>query len=131
MSTRPIVLITGSPRAGKTTLARSLTADGVLSAFECDDLVGVGWSEASDQIADLIQHGAFDVFEGVQLFRALRKLLKRGGRPCRPVRVILMRAPRVTLSRGQESMRKSGETIWREIDATLRRQPWFEGVDAR
>ena len=101
------ICITGGPRTGKTTLAASLGAG--MPVTNCDDFIGMGWSESSAHVATLLERPGPWVIEGVQVARALRKWLAAhvpivtDSRPCD--RLIILRTPHVELTPGQRSQR--------------------------
>ena len=117
------ILITGSPKSGKTTLSREI-GDSLYnySRFHTDDLISPdkqNWSEVSQIVSDKLYtmlHNSF-IYEGVAIPRALRKFLNEYSeyreKPCDLI--IYMPNPRIRLTKGQESMRKGVETVWREI----------------
>lgn len=110
------IAIIGAPRAGKTTLALELGALTGLPVHSSDDLIALGWSEASSAAADLIEAGAATggIFEGVAVIRALRKLLRR--RPDKPVdAVMIMHLPRTRLTSGQAAMAAGVRSIVHEV----------------
>lgn len=118
------IVILGGPKTGKTTLAREL--DEQCNHRPCgslrmtDDLIHLGWSEASAAAALWLDEPGPWIIEGVAVARALRKWREAnpGARP--PVdRVIRLTTPHVDLSRGQASMAKGEETVWAEIE------PWL------
>ena len=116
------ILITGSPLAGKTTLARDIFLQYNINMFHTDDLISPdkqNWSEVSQIVSDKLYtmlHNSF-IYEGVAIPRALRKFLNEYSeyreKPCDLI--IYMPNPRIRLTKGQESMRKGVETVWREI----------------
>lgn len=108
------IAIVGAPRAGKTTQALELGARLGLPVHHSDDLIQLGWSEASDALAQQIAATDHAIFEGVAVVRALRKLLTSS--PDRPVdQVLVLRKSRVGLNDGQARMAVACETILREI----------------
>ena len=116
------ICITGGPRTGKTTLAASLGAG--MPVTNCDDFIGMGWSESSAHVATLLERPGPWVIEGVQVARALRKWLAAhvpivtDSRPCD--RLIILRTPHVELTPGQRSMAKGVDTVLAEILPALR-----------
>jgi SPP1 gp7 family putative phage head morphogenesis protein len=117
--------ILGAPRAGKTTTALELGRRLGLPVHHADDLIALGWSEASDTLARSIAAAGSDgpgsdgIWEGVAVVRALRKLLAQS--PDKPVeQVLVLRAPHVPLSPGQQRMAAACETVLREIEPELR-----------
>lgn len=114
------LVITGVPRAGKTTLARDLAVG--FEPRHTDDLISasVGWSEVSEIVASrwFPLPGPY-VIEGVAAVRALRKWLASHpeGMPCD--RVIWLDTPLLPLTRGQEIMAKGCRTVWREVEPEL------------
>lgn len=119
------IVIIGGPRTGKTTLARELMESeriAVGCSFHTDDLINLGWSEASQHVADewLTQPGPW-IIEGVAVVRALRKW--RDAHPGEPPpvdRVIRLTTPHVALEGGQIAMLKGEHTVWRQIEPWLR-----------
>lgn len=111
------IIIIGGPRTGKTTLARKLSPH----ARSTDDVMSLGWSEASEEVSHWFDERGPWVIEGVAAVRALRKWLARNPishnaprvLPCD--RIIRTRTPFVRLTRGQLSMASGVESVWREI----------------
>lgn len=137
------ICITGVPRTGKTTMAGMLVEDGHRnharelreagrtnqallmyispSVRHTDDLMPMGWSEATQHVADhwLNAPGPW-IIEGVAVCRALRKWREaHPGEPPPVDRVIRLTTPHVALSKGQAAMAKGEETVWREIEEWL------------
>jgi dephospho-CoA kinase len=116
------ICITGGPRTGKTTLSESLQDIlGCPSLWHTDELIDLGWSGASQFIAEhwLTEPGPW-IIEGVAASRALRKW--RDQHPAEPPpvdRVIYLREPHEELTSGQRSMAKGVETVHREIESWL------------
>ena len=112
----PRIAVIGGPRTGKTTAAGALATHAGLSLYSSDDLIRLGWSEASTAVAEQIA-SAYDfggVFEGVAVVRALRKLLKQS--PAAPVeQVIVMLTPQLGLTEGQRAMTTGTRTIIDEV----------------
>lgn len=125
------ICITGGPRTGKTTLAESLELRAEY-AFEghaqpqpmmrhTDDLIPMGWSEASQHVADewLTQPGPW-IIEGVAVPRALRKWREaHPGEPPPVDRIIRLTVPHEPLTKGQAAMAKGEATVWAEIEQWL------------
>lgn len=113
------IVIGGGARCGKTTLAERMAADLQLPVYHADDLMHLGWSEASDAFADVIAHGRDGIYEGVATVRALRKLMKRSrARPC--TRYIHLTTPRVTLTDKQHALNTAVQSVYRELHLPLR-----------
>ncbi len=143
------ILIAGWPRAGKTTLAAKLNRKNALEKlpviehpgndsiaffeiklgrigeigtviYHTDALIVThDWSAASQKVSELFDAPGPWIIEGVAVGRALRKWLARNpeGKPCDVI--YYLREPRVELTRGQITMGKGSDTVWREIQAAL------------
>ena len=66
------IAITGGPQTGKTTLAATLGAP----VIHGDDFIELGWSQSSQALAHAMRTPGPWVAEGVQVPRALRKMLE-------------------------------------------------------
>ncbi|MDQ5871618.1 MAG: hypothetical protein M3547_05370 [Acidobacteriota bacterium] len=114
------IVVAGSPRAGKSTLASRL---GIARVRSADEVMGLGWSEASELIAGswFDEPGPW-VIEGVAAGRALRKWLAANpeGRPCD--RLLVLERPCEALSKGQATMGKGVQTVLNEIRGELERR---------
>lgn len=140
------ICITGGPRTGKTTLAEKLSAqhetcygvfcpriDGPLrdgkrcgEPLHTDDLIPLGWSEASQAASLWLDAPGPWIIEGVAVSRALRKW--RDAHPGEPPpvdRVIYLTEPREALTPGQLTMAKGVATVHAEIAG------WLLMCDAR
>lgn len=108
--------VTGGPKTGKTTFAR-LSGERVVHT---DDFIDMGWSEASEHVATLLDDPGSWVVEGVALPRALRKWLKSNpeGKPLDEL-VVLSR-PHTDRSDGQRRMAKGHDTVLEEIVGELK-----------
>jgi len=127
------IAITGGPKTGKTTLAEKLLerhdwphdvpdCDGCGQLRHTDDLIHLGWSEASQAASLWFDEPGPWIIEGVAVSRALRKWKEQhpGERP--PVdRVIFCMTPHVERLAGQISMALGVHTV-HETDV----QPWLE-----
>jgi len=70
------VAVVGGPRAGKTTLALGIAWKlGGLAVRHADDLISLGWSDASALLAQEMLASDGGIFEGVAVVRGLRKAL--------------------------------------------------------
>lgn len=125
------IVILGGPKTGKTTLARKL--DEQCNHQPCgslrmtDDLIHLGWSEASQAASLWFDEPGPWIIEGVAIVRALRKWRDQhpGERP--PVdRVIRLTTPHVALWGGQIAMMKGEHTVW-----TKDVEPWMRQYDVR
>ena len=115
------VAIIGSPRAGKTTLAQELGRSMPCVILHADDLMPLGWSAASAELARVLHTTSDLIIEGVAVVRALRKAL--GACRCAPVeRCIVLERPREHLCRGQLAMARGCATVLREIEPELVRR---------
>jgi hypothetical protein len=118
------VIIAGSPRSGKTTLADALAKRLGLTLGHTDDLVPThGWSDASAEVAHWMAGTSLfrpgfrpSLIEGTTAIRAARKFMAAdpAGKPCDLV--VWMPYPRVPLEKpGQRSMAAGCLTVYNEI----------------
>jgi hypothetical protein len=127
------IVILGGPRTGKTTLARELwseqvngrtsSADPVAIRLHSDDIMHMGWSEASEHVArDWLSAPGPWIIEGVALSRALRKWREaHPGEPPPVDKIIRLTTPYVELEGGQIAMMKGEHTVWsRDVEPWLR-----------
>lgn len=115
------IAIIGPPRAGKTTLAQELGRTTGWPVLHADDLIGLGWSAASDELARVLAGADHLIVEGVAVVRGLRKAM--AARPCAPVeRCIVLERPRVRLSMRQCSMARGCASILADIEPELVRR---------
>jgi adenylate kinase family enzyme len=121
------LLIAGVPRAGKTTLAKTIVRTLpcsliVMGPRSTDDLIALGWSAASERVATWFDAPGPWCIEGVAIPRALRKWFAThsAGRPCDEIR--WLGTPRVPLTSGQAAMAKACETVWDEVRPELERR---------
>ncbi len=113
------IIIGGAPKAGKFALANRL---GVDNTRHTDDVIGLGWSDASAEVANWFNAKGDWVVEGVAVFRALRKWLKTNphGKPCDELWILW--DPRVPLNPGQETMAKGCVSVFKGIQVELLRR---------
>lgn len=116
------VAITGGPRTGKTTAALGLGRELSCRVRHTDDVIDLGWSEASEHVAGWFDRPGSVVVEGVAVPRALRKWLRQQpeGRPVEEVWVF--RRPHVPLADGQARMAAGVRTVLEEIRPELERR---------
>jgi adenylate kinase family enzyme len=101
------IVITGSPQAGKTTLANLLVKIFGLPLFQTDTVKHLGWSEASECVSTWFGMDGDWIIEGVTVPRALRKWQMNHPDESPPFDwFIFMENPRGALESGQETMRK-------------------------
>lgn len=120
------IVIAGVPRAGKTTLGNRMAAELGHEVMHTDDLVHLGWSEASAEAATwmLARLGGSWIVEGVAAIRALRKALaSTRDKPCD--KLVWLARPYVEQTDGQRSMGKGAETVLAEIEPDLRARGVF------
>jgi hypothetical protein len=128
------ICIAGGPRTGKTTLAGKLQADFIgerrawldvealraaMPVRHTDDLIDLGWSDASAAAALWFDDPGPWIVEGVAVPRALRKWLAAHpeGKPCDVVH--WLEEPMDLRSKGQIAMGKGCATVWEEIHDAL------------
>lgn len=111
------IAIAGSPKAGKTTYSETLPG----KIKHTDDLISLGWSEASEAASLWFDDEDIDAIEGVAVPRALRKWLERNkDNTKKPVhKVLYFHEPFVDLSAGQRRMKKGNITVWEQIKQQL------------
>lgn len=116
------IVIAGAPRTGKTTLGKDLASKSGAPLYHTDDLIELGWSEASEKVARhwLNLPGPW-IIEGVAAVRGLRKFLRwyPGEQPCD--RVIWKMHAWVPLTVGQARMARGCAKVFREIREDLGR----------
>jgi hypothetical protein len=113
------VLITGGPKTGKTTLAMLQGEVSGLQPMHTDDLISLGWSEASAAVIPWISRPGPWIIEGVAVPRALHKWIAANptGKPAD--KVIFLGKPWQELSPGQLAMAKGLVTVWKEVVGEL------------
>ncbi len=116
------VVICGGPRTGKTTFAATFG----LPVRHTDDVMHLGWSEASEAVSHWFDDPGPWVIEGVAAVRALRKWLERNpengnaGRLGAPCAALYMRTHAwESLKPGQASMAKGIWTVFEGIRYAL------------
>ena len=120
------IVITGGPKTGKTTLALSMRQHPEVCILHTDDLIAThDWSAASQRAAEWLDDPGPWIIEGVAVVRALRKWRAAHPGAAPPIdRVIRLTTPYVALSKGQSTMAKGEDTVWREVAPWL----WQHGV---
>jgi hypothetical protein len=127
------VCIIGGPKTGKSTYSDELReklfpGSPASLVIHSDDFIDqFDWSGVSKHLSELMESQPLPwIMEGVAVVRALRKWLVGAeaqglkGSMTRPCDVILvMNDPLTNLTSGQNSMRKSCDTVWWEIEARL------------
>ncbi len=109
------IAIVGGPRTGKTQAARAVALATGLPLVSTDDFIAMGWSQASQHVADMLADGAPRVVEGVAVARALRKSLR--DRPDERLidRLVILTVPKVEQTDGQRVMASGIDTVLDEI----------------
>ena len=117
------ICITGGPKTGKTSLARDLMERERIAigcSFHTDDLMELGWSEASQAACAWLDTPGPWIVEGVAVSRALRKWRDQHPDAPPPVdRVIFLTTPHVERLAGQVAMARGVQTVHDEIE------PWL------
>lgn len=118
------IVILGGPRTGKTTLAQKLAAEHLSRQHRghhagylrmTDDLIHLGWSEASQAAAMWFDEPGPWIIEGVAVVRALRKW--RDAHPGEPPpvdRAIALWCWHIEPTPGQRAMARADFKRWRE-----------------
>ena len=115
------IAITGGPKTGKSTLAVKLAAETGLAVTGTDDFASLGWSEASQAVADHLGKGLPGITEGVAVPRALRKALVASP-DSKPIdKLIVLASPKAPRTPGQVTMGKGVHTVLDEVLPDLRR----------
>jgi hypothetical protein len=126
-------IVIGGPRTGKSTYARMLRAQGIKTyctdpkslVKEPEDDVeylpeGLDWSEGSQYVADNWLDKENVCIEGVATVRALRKYIdKHSGLP-KGANVVTLDRQHGEPTKGQVSMKKGVDKIWKEIEPKTR-----------
>ncbi len=114
------ILIAGGPRSGKSTLGRKLAAEHHVEYRCTDELIPMGWSEASEAVTKWFERSDGWLIEGVAVPRAIRKWFR--SHKDKPADVCYwLGAPRVELSPGQNAMAKGCRKVWDEVVRDLER----------
>lgn len=115
------IAILGAPKTGKTTYAARRAQESSARMRSTDDVISMGWSEASAHISSWFDAPGDWIIEGVAVARALRKWLERNpaGRPVDEL-ILTSNAPFQAHSQGQASMAKGIITVLNEILPALR-----------
>lgn len=117
------IIIIGGPHVGKTTLSERLSVEfGISNTHHSDDVKHLGWSESSEFASNWFNESGDFIIEGVQMARALRKWLKANPGVPLDADIVTLSKPFDTLIRGQESMSKGVQTVFREIEGDLARR---------
>jgi dephospho-CoA kinase len=120
------IAVVGGPRTGKTTLAGKLARDTGLPLIASDDFKDLGWSEASQHVADLLAKNEPAIVEGVAVPRAIRKALAANPEQAPIDKLIVVEPTRrwhekhSPQSDGQRAMGKGVHTVLEEILPELR-----------
>lgn len=118
-----MIIITGVPRSGKTTLSNSFLFRGQ-KIFHTDDLIGMDWSKQSDIVSQMLIDKTYDVIEGIVMVRTLRKWLvpaQAGNQIASPADLIIwMPNAKLVLNTGQAAMAKGCIRVWNEIRPKLK-----------
>lgn len=113
------ICITGSPKAGKSTLSHTFG----LPTKHTDDFMHLGWSPCSEHCSYWFDEPGPFVAEGTAIARSLRKWLERNPGNAKPCdRLLVLWEPFQMLSRGQHSMAAGIETVLKEIMPELLRR---------
>ena len=108
-------VIAGHPRTGKTRMAVEIGKALDVNVRHTDDTIPLGWSEGSQEVSTWFDAEGDWVIEGVSIPRALRKWLEANprGKPCD--KVVYLRDAFEELTKGQRTMAKGCDTVFRKI----------------
>jgi dephospho-CoA kinase len=113
-------LIIGAPKTGKTTMANEAFSG--IPIYHTDDLIKLGWSEASEAVARWMEREGPWCIEGVAIPRALRKWFathpNKEDTPCDTIFVLT--EPHIELTSQQQNMAAGMLTVWREMVPQLK-----------
>lgn len=115
------VAIIGWPKTGKTTLAAEMGG-----GRSTDEVMAMGWSEASAEVSTWFDQPGDWIVEGVAIPRALRKWRDRNPEAPPPIdKLIVLRTPHQLLLTPQQTIMGKGiDTVLSEL------APWLEsGVE--
>jgi hypothetical protein len=120
------IVIIGPPKAGKTTLGRSMADETGVQLRHTDDLISeLDWSGCSERIAtDWFAEPGPWIIEGVAAVRALRKWLAANGQGTPCDEIIALSKSWVPLTNRQAGMASACAGIW----GTVRGQLGARGV---
>ena len=128
------IAISGGPLTGKTTLADQIGAKYNIPVYHTDDLIHLGWSEASEEAQKWFDRPGSWVIEGVAVSRALRKWRKYHPDQPAPLNImIFLSSPHRERTKEQEIMAKGVKKVQKELDSWLEeskvdKQQQTEGV---
>lgn len=109
------ILITGWPGSGKTTLAQEMGG-----GRSTDEVMGLGWSESSAEVAKWFDSPGPWVIEGVAVPRAIRKWMKANPDKELPFdKIINLKSRHRPLDTKAYAMGKGIDTVWNEIRPQL------------
>lgn len=113
------IAIIGWPGTGKTTLGKQLAEDLKLPYHSTDEVISLGWSEASLEVSTWLDAPEW-IIEGVALPRAFRKWrANHPGEPCPVDRLVHLTQNFRDLKPGEVSMGKGIDTVLKELDGWL------------
>jgi phage-related protein (TIGR01555 family) len=120
LSAHPRCVIAGGPRTGKSTLAVRAGERYGRQVRYADSLVGSHeWSDASAEVATWLDDPGDWIVEGVATPRALRKWLAANPGKKLDATVVWLRKPIQVQSKGQQSMTRGVEAVWRAVKQEL------------
>lgn len=115
-------LIIGVPRAGKTTMARKISEDNLITMLNTDSLINNHeWSALSDKVCEWLQFDGNWVIEGCAGVRGLRKFLKAGHKVDFEIRVL--DKPYVEQTGKQKAYGAACLSIWKECQQLMGEVP--------
>lgn len=119
----PRTVITGGPRAGKSTLAARASERYGRPVHGTDNLVEDNdWSGASKKAAEWFDRDGEWIIEGTATPRALRKWLAANPGKALDATVVYIAEPKLKLSAGQATMTAGVKKVWAEIQPELKRR---------
>jgi len=114
------VIIAGGPRSGKTILGARASERYGLPLRSTDSLIeSTTWGDDSARVAEWFDELGDWIIEGPATARALRKWIRRNEGKTLNATVVWMPTAKAARTKGQASMARGVETVWRQVRPQL------------
>lgn len=120
-------LVVGYPRSGKSSFARAIGRALRVEPIATDQVMGLGWSEASEAASNWFDRKGPLVIEGVAGLRALRKWLLRNSRMRTPQPMPIDRLIFLRRQLDPDSMKRGLVSMSYGIDTTFKKMQHLLG----